>query len=217
MADTADTAQASLVVRGGADSGRTVSLGEGPILLGRRSDNDVVVDEYSVSRRHAVVVETPAGFVIRDLNTSNGTFVNRDNIGHRERLLRHGNRIRLAGSEVTFIFQQKGPRTVVISVEPSPADEEAMASVGGRDDEGVDCGSSLIGRDGELHRLLESRRRTVVSREQIARHIWPELAEGALADRVIDESIQRLRAHIEDDPLKPVRLITAGEVGYLLV
>jgi putative peptide zinc metalloprotease protein len=48
-----------------------IPLTGNPITLGRRSDNDIVVDETTVSRRHALVMDTPAGFVVRDLSTTN--------------------------------------------------------------------------------------------------------------------------------------------------
>jgi len=45
------------------------------------------VDETTVSRRFSFILDTPRGFVLRDLNTTNGTFINRNRIGQNERLL----------------------------------------------------------------------------------------------------------------------------------
>ena len=100
------------MVRGGPNSGMTIPLTASPVTLGRRSDNDVVVDETTVSRRHALIMESPDGYVVRDLSTTNGTYVNLDKIGHGERLLNNGDRIRLAGSKVTFIFRSEGSGTI---------------------------------------------------------------------------------------------------------
>ncbi len=41
---------------------------------------------------------------MRDLNTTNGTFIERNRIGQNERLLEHGDQIKLGGSEVTLVF-----------------------------------------------------------------------------------------------------------------
>jgi pSer/pThr/pTyr-binding forkhead associated (FHA) protein len=87
-----------------------------PITLDRRADNDIFVDETTVSRRHALIMETPAGFVLRDLNSTNGTFLNRDKVDTTERVLKHGDRIQLAGSETVFVFRQEGPATGSISI-----------------------------------------------------------------------------------------------------
>ncbi|HIM91044.1 MAG TPA: FHA domain-containing protein [Dehalococcoidia bacterium] len=57
-------AAATLLVRGGPNNGVTIKLTGRPITL-----------------------DTPRGFVLRDLNTANGTFINRHRIGQNERLL----------------------------------------------------------------------------------------------------------------------------------
>ena len=211
-------AQASLMVRGGPNAGSTIPLSVGPNTLGRRSDNDVVVDESTVSRRHALIMETAAGYILRDLNTSNGTFVNRKKIGQGEHVLRHGDRIRLAGSDVTFIFRQDGAGTVQMSRdEPPQTGSMDLAELRDREQLEEEPETSLIGKDPELLTLLEANRATVVSREEIARQVWPELLEAGLADQVIGQSIARLRAHLGDDPSKPTQLITVGEHGFLLL
>ena len=68
--------RATLTIQGGPNNGTTIPLPERPLTVGRRTDNDVVVDESSVSRRHAMVFKSPSGVVVRDLDTTNGTFVN---------------------------------------------------------------------------------------------------------------------------------------------
>ena len=45
------------------------------IRIGRNQDNDVTIDDTSVSRHHATIVQTASGFVICDNNSSNGTFI----------------------------------------------------------------------------------------------------------------------------------------------
>lgn len=46
------------------------------IRIGRNQDNDITIDDSSVSRHHATIVQTASGFVICDNNSSNGTFIN---------------------------------------------------------------------------------------------------------------------------------------------
>ena len=60
--------------------GREVTLLSG-ITLGR-DDCDVVLSDPEVSRRHAVVAESPDGFTIEDLGSTNGTWVNGERIDH---------------------------------------------------------------------------------------------------------------------------------------
>lgn len=47
-----------------------------PIVVGRTGDADVVVADANVSRRHCEFVATPQGVVVRDLGSTNGTYVN---------------------------------------------------------------------------------------------------------------------------------------------
>jgi len=50
--------------------------GAGALLVGRDPSADVVVDHPQVSRRHAVITRVQGGFEVRDLGSTNGTFVN---------------------------------------------------------------------------------------------------------------------------------------------
>jgi len=59
--------------------GRTFSVGDSPLIIGRSPDVEVTINDSNVSRRHAEVWRTAEGVAIRDLESTNGTFVN----GHR--------------------------------------------------------------------------------------------------------------------------------------
>jgi hypothetical protein len=59
--------------------GRSFAIGDRPLVIGRSPDVDVVVNDSNVSRRHAEVWRTIEGIAVRDLQSTNGTFVN----GHR--------------------------------------------------------------------------------------------------------------------------------------
>jgi hypothetical protein len=62
-----------------ASDGRSFPVGEHPLVIGRSPDVAVVVNDSNVSRRHAEVWRTSEGVAVRDLQSTNGTFVN----GHR--------------------------------------------------------------------------------------------------------------------------------------
>ena len=55
--------------------GKVIAL-TGRITIGRDPDCDLVLDEPEISRKHAVIESTPAGLMMRDLGSVNGTFVN---------------------------------------------------------------------------------------------------------------------------------------------
>jgi len=69
--------------------------------IGRRPDNDIVLDDDDVSRYHAVIIDTGSSFVISDLRSTNGVLVG----GRRIRpsaTLADGDHIRIGGHEFTF-------------------------------------------------------------------------------------------------------------------
>ncbi len=71
-----DAAGGALPPRGSltAPDGTAYSV-VGELRLGRLPDNDVSIDDAKVSREHAVITSTASGFVVRDLQSSNGTYV----------------------------------------------------------------------------------------------------------------------------------------------
>lgn len=100
--DTGDGAV--LMVRSGPNSGAAIRLSSGTITLGRAHDNDIVLDEAVVSRRHAAVVRKDVDYHLRDLGSKNGTFLNGRRIGNKEHLLQHGDEIHIGGSNILLVF-----------------------------------------------------------------------------------------------------------------
>ncbi|OMC57168.1 regulator [Mycobacterium sp. IS-836] len=96
-----DPARESSVAHLHDADGRRYPLRGAATRIGRLSDNDIVVDDDTVSRYHAVIVDTGNSFVITDLQSANGV----DVAGQRIRTsatLADGDRIRICGHEFTF-------------------------------------------------------------------------------------------------------------------
>ena len=71
----------ALVVRsGGGRSGEVFPLQGESTTVGRSPDCDIFLDDVTVSRRHSVITASGDGFVIEDLGSLNGTFLNRHRI-----------------------------------------------------------------------------------------------------------------------------------------
>jgi pSer/pThr/pTyr-binding forkhead associated (FHA) protein len=67
----------SVIVMGGPFNGKQVELNEAKsIELGRSPEADVMIEHPSISRRHATISFTWSGSFLKDLNSSNGVFVN---------------------------------------------------------------------------------------------------------------------------------------------
>ncbi len=68
--------QAELVVTSGHRSGTRFELAGDRVTVGRHPDSDVFLDDITVSRRHVVLELGPAGHVLYDVGSLNGTYVN---------------------------------------------------------------------------------------------------------------------------------------------
>jgi hypothetical protein len=79
---------------------RTVLLSDPIVSLGRSFENDVVVDDSRVSRRHAQLRQRAGRYVIYDLGSSGGTLVNGVRVS--ECVLASGDVISLAGVEIVY-------------------------------------------------------------------------------------------------------------------
>ncbi len=68
--------------------------------IGRKKSNDIVIDNLSVSGNHAKIESVATNFVLRDLDSTNGTFINKEKI--RQRNLRHKDLIQIGKHELFF-------------------------------------------------------------------------------------------------------------------
>lgn len=91
---------ASLIQYNGANLGKRIQLSEQRIVVGRTPESHLFINEASVSRQHAAISSSAAGFEIEDLGSSNGTFINDVKVTTRT-LLKDGDMIRLG----TILFR----------------------------------------------------------------------------------------------------------------
>lgn len=76
-----------IIVMGGPDNGRQFELSEQKsLIIGREATADIQVDHPSVSRRHAELAFTWSGAFIKDMNSSNGVYVNDQRIAGGQKL-----------------------------------------------------------------------------------------------------------------------------------
>jgi pSer/pThr/pTyr-binding forkhead associated (FHA) protein len=133
-----------LTVDGGPNDGKTMPIAKPRITLGRADDNDVAVGGPGVSRKHAEIVRSAAGYHLRDLGSTNGTSVNGINIAGGEHILQHGDDIRLGTSKVSLVFRTDANTTVEMPLSvldseraqsPDSAHEPASTSTSSRSPE----------------------------------------------------------------------------------
>lgn len=96
------------VVSGAAQGTRVEVVGA--LTIGRSPENGLQLNDMQVSRRHAVIQQTPAGTIVRDLQSGNGTFVGERRI--LEYRLKDGDTIRVGPMELRFdvVASQRAPQ-----------------------------------------------------------------------------------------------------------
>ncbi len=83
------------------EGGKTYQLRRRMTRLGRSPENDIVIESDRVSRFHSEIVRDASGFVISDLKSRNGVWVNGDKLTKPERLA-HGDQLRIGRAEFTL-------------------------------------------------------------------------------------------------------------------
>jgi Nif-specific regulatory protein len=75
-----------------------------PVVIGRETSATLCVADASVSRRHSQIEREAEHFVIEDLESLNGTFVN--DVPVKRRKLQHGDRVRIGDSQFIFLTHE---------------------------------------------------------------------------------------------------------------
>lgn len=69
--------------------------------IGRSTENELSLKDEALSSKHALIIKTKDGFLIKDLNSTNGTFVNGQKIS-APFTLKSGDEIRLGRCQLRF-------------------------------------------------------------------------------------------------------------------
>ena len=72
------------------------------IEIGKAPHNHITLTDPTVSNTHAIVMTRDAGYTIVDLGSRNGTFVNGERLGSQAHTLKHGDKIQLGQTVLTF-------------------------------------------------------------------------------------------------------------------
>jgi two-component system, cell cycle response regulator len=93
--------EACLVVIYGLDLGKKYHIDRPSLILGRSSKADIQIDQESVSRNHCKIINTGSSILLRDLGSTNGTYVNDELVD--EYVLRDGDFIKVGRSIFKFL------------------------------------------------------------------------------------------------------------------
>jgi pSer/pThr/pTyr-binding forkhead associated (FHA) protein len=72
------------------------------VSIGKAAHNHVVLNDPTVSNTHAILIAREGGYSVVDLGSRNGTFVNSERLGSQAHMLRHGDKILVGKTVLTF-------------------------------------------------------------------------------------------------------------------
>jgi pSer/pThr/pTyr-binding forkhead associated (FHA) protein len=98
--------QASVVILEGFAEGMEYPIKETYALIGRSKDAAVPLKDPMVSREHAAIVFHEDAFILKDLDSTNGTYMGGELI--KQSKLSHGDKFHIGNTVLQFILQESG-------------------------------------------------------------------------------------------------------------
>lgn len=181
--------------------------------IGRWEDNDVVVDDRWVSRHHAQIHREDEAYVIQDLDSKNGTFVNGRRIAAPTPLA-DGDEIQVTPL-IKLTFVDYG------STAPLPVEMQAPGLE-------LDLGAREVYVQGRLLdpplspaqftflSLLATELGRVYSREQVIGAVWPDDQAEGISDEAIDALVRRIRLRLRELDPDHEYIVTVRGYGFKL-
>jgi hypothetical protein len=181
--------------------------------IGRWADNDVVVDDRWVSRYHARIERQDDRYVIEDLDSKNGTFVNGQRITGPT-VLSDGDQVQVTPLiDLTFVGYAS---TAPLPGEPQrPRLEFDLAAR-----QVYVCGQilepPLSQAQFTLLSLLAEQPGRVYSRDEVISAVWPEDEAEGISDEAIDALVRRIRLRLREMDSRREYIVTIRGYGFKL-
>lgn len=161
------------------------------VVIGRAPDCDVVLPKRQVSRRHARIERHNDSYLLSDLRSKNGTYVNGKEVRDEPYHLKDGDEIQIAlyvkmgfvGADATIPLELTGPHK---GLQIDPAARQVV--IGGQE-----LTPPLSPAQYRLLEALFDHEGEVVAREEIVRAVWSEEEAMGVTEQAIDALVHRLR------------------------
>ena len=188
-----------LMVREGNSPRRQWALQGAIVVIGRGDDCHIVIDDRQASRHHARITQTEDGYVLEDLASKNGTFLNGQPLTVPT-VLRDGDEVGIAFAAKLSFVDAGATAPLLFDEELGPIirmDTEAKRVwVAAKE-----LAPPLSLAQYRLLELLYANRGRVVSREEVVSAVWAEDDSEGVSEQAIDALARRLRERIaEADP-----------------
>jgi DNA-binding CsgD family transcriptional regulator len=100
---------------------RVVTLTGAVCTFGSEAESaDIAVDDPAVSRVHLTLERVGKTWLVRDLDSRNGTYLNTERLASVQRRLRHGDEIHAGRTRLVYLDHAEGKHTTTETIEPPP-------------------------------------------------------------------------------------------------
>ena len=191
---------AMLLMVDGPSPGKRTFIDQPELIIGRDEQCDVVIPERQVSRHHARIRQERGKYLLEDLDSKNGTFVNGQEI-EGPYSLQDGDEVQIAFCcKLEEVFQ--GLRMDLESKRVWVAGKELTPPL------------SLA--QYRLLELLYQESGRVYSRDEVVETVWPEDDREGISEQAIDALARRLRERLAELDPETQYVITVRGHGFRL-
>ncbi len=203
-----------LIIYEGELEGQRWIIDQDRVTIGRGSDCDIVLSKRQVSRYHAQIDRDDGGYLLRDLESKNGTYVNGREVRDRPCRLKDGDEIQIAlcvkmgfvGADATLPLELTGPNRGL------RIDRAARRVFIG----GHELTPPLSLAQYRLLELLLDHEGRVISRDAVVATVWPEEKTMGISEQAIDALVRRLRDRISAVDPDHAYIVTVRGHGFRL-
>jgi hypothetical protein len=195
----------------GPSPGKRVFLEKPTLLIGRDETCDLVIADRQVSRQHARIVLKGDGYILTDMGSKNGTFVNGREVG-APYTLQDGDEIQLAYCcKLTFVgAEATAPVILEEKVHGLRMDlESKRVWVAGKE-----LVPPLSLAQYRLLELLHGEPGRVYDREEVVQAVWPQDDRDGISEQAIDALARRLRERLAEADPQAQYVITVRGHGF---
>jgi len=203
-----------LIVYEGGQKGQRWIIEQDYTTIGRAPNCDVVLPERQVSRHHAEIERSEDSYLLRDLGSKNGTYVNGKEVDNEPYHLNDGDEIQVAlyvklgfvGAEATLPLEVSGPYKG-LRIEQAAR----RVWVGGQE-----LAPPLSPAQYRLLELLFEHEGELISREAIVEAVWSDEEAMGVTEQAIDALVYRLRDRLADVDPNHDYIVTVRGHGFRL-
>jgi hypothetical protein len=202
-----------MLVHAQGGSSRRLLIDQPEILIGRSDECDLIVSDRQVSRQHARIRQEDDVYILEDLNSKNGTFLNGQEVTSAERL-KDGDEIQIAlCCRITFVdAEATAPLELDQPTVGLRMDVEAKRVWVGQ----IEVSPPLSLAQFRFLSLLYSEPGRVFSRDEIVSGVWLDEEREGISEQAIDALARRLRERLAEIDPRTQYVVTVRGHGFRL-